>query len=230
MEGIFDSGLTWIMALQQGQDSALTSFFRAITFMGEEMFCLLFFLIGLSRVMLGVHFPHQIVVGWLVGAILLVLYLWLGPQAEHWLARLRLETQLVVTLCLPAIIALPFVSDATMSAMRVLAGFGSGFVLTRQYVHFSAEGAWWHRLARYLVGLPGLLAFYLGLQAISPKETSAYFHVFRFLRCSAAGIWISFGAPWLFTRMRISQHVSTQPGLQMWNLARAAGVREGKPC
>ena len=41
MEPFFESGLEWIMALQQMHGPVIDSFFRGITFMGEEMFYLL---------------------------------------------------------------------------------------------------------------------------------------------------------------------------------------------
>ena len=55
---------------------------------------LVIILIGLSRVYLGVHFVGDVVVGWLIGAVLLVGFLWLEPRILRWWQRLRLSTQL----------------------------------------------------------------------------------------------------------------------------------------
>jgi hypothetical protein len=48
----------------------------------------LIFLIGLSRMFLGVHNPLDVVLGWLVGALLMVAFLKLEEPAAAWLKRL----------------------------------------------------------------------------------------------------------------------------------------------
>jgi membrane-associated phospholipid phosphatase len=42
--------------------------------------------IGLSRIYLGAHFPHDVAVGWAVGAVLLAVYLRERSRIEGWLA------------------------------------------------------------------------------------------------------------------------------------------------
>jgi membrane-associated phospholipid phosphatase len=41
-------------------------------------------LIGLSRIYNGVHFPTDVLVGWLIGTTVLAVYLKLEPQVKHW--------------------------------------------------------------------------------------------------------------------------------------------------
>jgi len=54
----------------------------------------LVFLIGLSRVWLGVHFPIDVLGGWLVGAALLFAYLGLQGPVWAWLKQQRLWAQI----------------------------------------------------------------------------------------------------------------------------------------
>ncbi len=54
----------------------------------------LVFGISLSRIYLGVHFPHDVVIGWLIGAALLAGVIWIGPGLARWLAGRTLGMQI----------------------------------------------------------------------------------------------------------------------------------------
>ncbi len=55
------------------------------------------FLIGFSRMYLGVHFPHDVIVGWLVGTLLLWAFLALWDRVGEWFTRLSVDQQLLFT-------------------------------------------------------------------------------------------------------------------------------------
>ncbi len=54
------------------------------------------FLIGLSRIYLGVHYLHDVISGWLVGALLVIIYLKLEKPVADWLKRKSLAFQLLI--------------------------------------------------------------------------------------------------------------------------------------
>ncbi len=56
---------------------------------------ILVLLIGLSRLFLAVHFPHDVLLGWLIGAIVLALTLWLWKPVTAWLKRISTGTQVL---------------------------------------------------------------------------------------------------------------------------------------
>ena len=58
----------------------------------------LIFLIGLSRTYLGVHFPHDVLLGWAIGALLLWILLAYEPHLVGWLKRYNPEHQVLVAL------------------------------------------------------------------------------------------------------------------------------------
>ncbi|MFH2039464.1 MAG: phosphatase PAP2 family protein [Chloroflexota bacterium] len=56
---------------------------------------LLMVLIGLSRIFLGVHFPTDVLLGWLVGSVILWLVLRLWDKVAAWLIKLSLGQQVM---------------------------------------------------------------------------------------------------------------------------------------
>jgi membrane-associated phospholipid phosphatase len=59
---------------------------------------LLVFLIGLSRVYLAVHFPQDVLIGWLIGGAVLWLYLRLEEPVKNWLKKTNLGVQVLAAL------------------------------------------------------------------------------------------------------------------------------------
>lgn len=165
-----------------------------------------FLMIGipLSRVYLGVHFPTDLFGGYLLGGLILVLFLWLSPRAEIWLAKKSFAWQLGISFFGPLILILlnPTGNKDILSMTSVLSGICVGFVLERRFVGFSCESIWWKRVIRYLLGVAVLFSLWGGLKvAFSGLEPAA---LFRFIRYALVGLWAGAGAPWMFVRLRLA--------------------------
>jgi membrane-associated phospholipid phosphatase len=57
---------------------------------------ILMFLIGLSRIYLSVHFPHDVLIGWIFGAIMLWALLRLEKPVVTWIKRYHIWIQLLI--------------------------------------------------------------------------------------------------------------------------------------
>lgn len=164
---------------------------------------LLMLFIPLSRIYLGVHFPHDVLGGYLLGAVLLVLYLWLEPGAEQWLKTKSLARQLGLALAVPLLLTVLFLAEDGVTEGATLMGMSVGFVLERRWVGFEPAGLWWKRLVRFLLGVAVLFALWMGLRVAFVGLEPAL--LFRFIRYGLVGLWGAVGGPWVFVRLKLAQ-------------------------
>jgi len=164
---------------------------------------LLMVLIPMSRVYLGVHFPQDLLGGYVIGGALVLLYLWLQPKIESWLADQQWGLVIGITLVLPIIMALAFPDKDGVTAVATLWGMGVGFVCERRWVGFEPSRSWWHRGLSLLIGLVVLAGLWYGLRLAFESLSSPL--VLRFVRYGLVGLWGGLGAPWAFVRLGLAE-------------------------
>ncbi|MBI9087061.1 MAG: phosphatase PAP2 family protein [Desulfobacterales bacterium] len=160
--------------------------------------------IPLSRLYLGVHFPLDLMGGYLIGGAILGLYLWVEPRAISWLESLPFSGRLGFAVFTPLMLVLVFsgAGKGVVTTGAAFAGMAGGFVLERRWVGFSVQGSMGQRALRLLSGLIVLGLLWAGLKVVFAGLEPAL--LFRFVRYALVGLWAGFGAPWLFVRLKLA--------------------------
>ncbi|MEW6443514.1 MAG: phosphatase PAP2 family protein [bacterium] len=171
---------------------------------------LLIALIPLSRIYLGVHFPTDILGGYLMGGALLLLYLRLEPAVEARLRRSRLMLQVLAGLCLPALLILliPAGDAYGIVVAASLMGLGAGSALEARWVRFDTGGRLSTRALRFLVGMLFLLPLGWALETACSGQGAQGF--LQFLRYLALSLFAAVGMPWVFVRLGLAARLSAQ--------------------
>jgi len=192
---------------------------------------LLILLIGLSRLYLGVHFPHDVLFGLLIGGLLLWLVLRFWDPVVAWAKKKNLSQQIITAFLASLVLFLlpliPFVwlkvihwqppqewaayatqaisLEGASTSAGTFFGLMAGLAWLVHKGGFRIKGLWWQLILRYLLGVAGVLIIRYGLKFIFPEGETALALFFRYLRYTAIGFWVTGGAPWAFIRLKLAE-------------------------
>jgi hypothetical protein len=190
-------------------------------------------MVGLSRIYLGVHFPHDVLLGWLLGVLVLWAFMRWSDALAAWVKTKSLGIQIGLAFALSMLMLaassaaflslqgwvfpaewdnalkvadfVPVSLDNSLSSAGALFGFLAGLAWITSKGGFSTDGQRKQRMARYILGLVGLLILWYGLGSVFPREATFIAYLLRYLRYTLVGGWISAGAPYLFLRLRLAE-------------------------
>jgi membrane-associated phospholipid phosphatase len=162
---------------------------------------LLILLVSFSRLYLGLHFPQDILAGWVLGGLSLVLFFFFEKKEFLWPLRAALAAAAVLSLLMNALLP----REISLAAM--LFGFAAGYALMRRRLSFSAANAGPGSAAiRLLIGFCGAFVLYAGPRLLFPGGASPWYGLFRFIRYAILGFWVTFIAPWLFGKLPAAKY------------------------
>ena len=193
------------------------------------------FLIGFSRLFLGVHFLHDVVLGWLLGAVILWAFMYFWEPVAAWAGKKSLSQQILIGFIVSLIFIVigfsasslrsdyqvpetwisnaalagtelpaPLDPNGTFTSAGTLFGIAIGAAWINSLGGYQASGPVSKRAVRYVIGVIGVLIFWMGLGAIFPRGDGLIFYTLRFIRYTLIGWWVAGGAPWVFVRLKLA--------------------------
>jgi membrane-associated phospholipid phosphatase len=227
----------WLVAGRLQEDRPQGSRLRGLI-AASLLLCI--YLVCLSRVYLGVHFPGDVIWGCTEGIVVLLAFIGLKPRAAAWLRGQSLATHMALAAGATAVVlalnllflvllqespsaaatgylyaetSAQAVSEAATVAGLVL-GTWIGLALERRWVRFMTAGPMRQRVLRYGLGTAGLLAIGLGLPLVFLEEPWTLNLALGVAGAAAAALWAVFAWPWLFVRTGLgeAEHTISQVG------------------
>jgi len=192
----------------------------------------LILLISFSRLYLGVHFPHDVVFGWVIGLTVLYLFIKSEQKVADWINARTTSFQVgfafvisllfvVVGLLVKVLIAGSSDAEAwshyatearSLSSYFTLAGAffgaGSGYSLMKQRALFQTTGSGLQKGIRYLVGILGVFIILYGLDplfGLIAADETVLGYILRYIRYGATTFWVMYGAPWIFLKLNLAE-------------------------
>ncbi len=163
------------------------------------LICLFFIiLIPYSRIYLGVHFLGDILGGFVIG-ILIMLFMFptLGFFEKKEINYNEIITVFSIII-LPLIVGLVVPGKHVINILGVFSGFFTGYILSKNRINFNPTNSFLSNTIKVLSGLIVLMIIRTVLKMVFPDMPLAHY-----TRYWTMGIWISFIAPYLFSRVEM---------------------------
>lgn len=226
------------------QAATVTYLFLAMWMRQRWMWLVAVFMVvamGLSRIYLGVHFVHDVVVGSFLALLLVLGFFW-GWQryAAKSFERRILGYRVLITLLVPFLLGLMYAGvrlliglpdesvawavhieaaeregiEGVTTAVASVLGIGIGITLEGSRVRFLVAGAVWKKVARYVIGMAVAVGIWAGLKAVFPEDPLWVAIPLRFLRYTLLTVWVGLYAPMSFVRLGLAD-AQPEPALDL---------------
>lgn len=157
--------------------------------------------IGLSRIYLGVHYVHDVIAGYLLAASVLAIVIFFekryhqGLSAPLWVQATFLLTALVIYSAFYA--SKTFAGELLgIVSTAFFFGFWLGCQWESRTLQFSCKKTCYQYALQFCIGVGG------GILLI--KLPSAHLLLLQYTQYFLAGMWISYGAPWVFIKCKLA--------------------------
>lgn len=188
-------------------------------------------LMMISRVYVGAHFVHDVVLGFILGSLIILGYFaWLKWGIVYLQNRI-LGQRLLAILSVPVVFVTIYLlalwimgePDNTVAwaqfnelaekegvegmatAVGTLLGTGIGIIFEPSRVRFQVTGTVGQRIGRYILGIVVAFGLWVGLGQVFPDDPQWLAIPLRILRYTLVTAWISYYAPAVFVYLNLAK-------------------------
>ncbi len=170
----------------------------------QWLFIIFIYLIGISRIVVGVHDLEDVWGGFFYGTLFLVLFIYFEPLISEKAKSLNFLTKIILAIIIPIVmltIALIIFPATTLDyglCCGGLMGIALGYLIENEKIHYDPKALNnKQKLVNLVIGIVLTLVFYFTLSVYSSD-----FFVWRFTKYFVLAFLVITLVPWIFTKIK----------------------------
>jgi len=170
----------------------------------QWLFIIFIYLIGISRIVVGVHDLEDVWGGFFYGTLFLVLFIYFEPLLSEKAKSLNFLTKVILSIIIPiamltiAIIIFPTTTLDYGLCCGGLMGLSLGYLIETEKIHYDPKVLnTKQKLVNLVIGLVLTMVFYFALSVYSSD-----FFVWRFTKYFILAFLVITLVPWIFTKIK----------------------------
>ena len=145
---------------------------------------------------------HQIFIAFIASMIFVVIGLGVATfRAEFQIPETWINNAILANADKPA----PIDPNSDFTSAGTFFGLAVGAAWIISIGGYQASGPIQKRAIRYIIGVIGVLIFWMGLGEIFPRDDAFISYLLRFIRYALVGWCVSGGAPWSFIGLKLAE-------------------------